>query len=256
VHNIAKEHGFFNPEGGTSVQINPGDHITIGADGNIHLSADHTDFVQAPENAHVTPAYHPNAETHVAAPHAETPIAPKVEAPAAPVVESAPSHPEAPTRPAESPTAQTVEAKTMPVTQEHPATVETRAPTAETHTPAEASTPPSPVESAVHETVTNHFGLKIPMSEPHIYADGAKHIFVYGGSPDAQADVVKQYFADPSHANNIIYGTDTRGAYRIPWHVAEGKVFPGAPIRTSGFLGFFKSFMKAPEPDELEKIIQ
>ena len=96
VRELAEQHGFFHTDHGTSVQINLHDHMNIGTDGNIHLSADHTDFVQAPADAHVTPAYHPEAH---AVPHAETKTMPMARQPEHPItiesnVPTAEPHPE------------------------------------------------------------------------------------------------------------------------------------------------------------------
>lgn len=115
----------------------------------------------------------------------------------------------------------------------------------------------NPVHTGTYETPlgTNEFGLTIPADEPHIYADaGDAHLFVYGGSPAEQAETIQTYLA--AHPNGIIYGTDDTGTYRIPFHLLEGKVTAGLPVRTSGFLGFFSSWMKAPGPDEFAKIIK
>ncbi len=73
VHQIAADpkHGFFNPDG-TSVLINPGTHMTIGADHQIHLSGPGmADIVKAAEHAPTTPAYHPET-LHVKSPDAYT----------------------------------------------------------------------------------------------------------------------------------------------------------------------------------------
>jgi hypothetical protein len=252
VHNIAKEHGFFNANG-TSVQINLHDHMTIDGNGNLNLSVGNDHFIHAPVDAPTTPAYHP--EVHVV-PH-------QAEAPA--------THPEPPiSHPTET---APVETKTMPVAPEHPSYVEETKTTPmapenpiviENHPAAEPPATNHPDWSTAHQgeyhetvnSIVNHYGLEVPTSEPHLYADSAKHIFVFGGSSEEQAKTIGDYFADPAHANNIIYGTDSQGVYRIPWHVVEGKIFPGAPVRTSGFLGFFSSFMKAPGPDELKQLIK
>lgn len=115
----------------------------------------------------------------------------------------------------------------------------------------------NPVHTGTYETPpgTNEFGLAVPAGEPHIYADsGGAHLFVYGGSPAEQAVTVREYLA--AHPNGIIYGADDAGAHRIPFYLLEGKVAAGLPVRTSGFLGFFSSWMKAPGPDEFAKIIK
>lgn len=58
VHRIAADpaRGFFNADG-TSVRIDLGSHMTVGADGEIHLN----EIIKAPTGAPVTPAFHPEA---------------------------------------------------------------------------------------------------------------------------------------------------------------------------------------------------
>ena len=115
----------------------------------------------------------------------------------------------------------------------------------------------NPVHTGTYETPlgTNEFGLTIPVDEPHIYADsGNTRLFVYGGSSAEQAETIQKYLA--AHPNDIIYGTDDTGTYRIPFHLLEGEVTAGLPVRTSGFFSFFSSWMKAPEPSEFAKIIK
>ncbi len=115
----------------------------------------------------------------------------------------------------------------------------------------------NPVHTGTYETPlgTNEFGLTIPADEPHIYADsGNTRLFVYGGSSAEQAETIQKYLA--AHPNDIIYGTDDTGTYRIPFHLLEGEVTAGLPVRTSGFFSFFSSWMKAPEPSEFAKIIK
>jgi len=84
VHQIASDpqHGFFNADG-TSVQINPDDHIFIAADGQVHVSHDfyNSGSVQAPEGAPVTPAYSPEVAAAPVAPEAIAP-SPEVAPPA------------------------------------------------------------------------------------------------------------------------------------------------------------------------------
>lgn len=117
----------------------------------------------------------------------------------------------------------------------------------------------APPESAVDEQsnvpTPNQFGLTIPTTESHLYADpGSKHLFVYGGSPAERANAILEYLT--KNPQSVVFSADDSGKYRIPWYLVEGKMTPGAPMRTSGFFGFFSSFMKAPEPEEFEKIIK
>ena len=110
------------------------------------------------------------------------------------------------------------------------------------------------VHAAITPAVTNHFGLEVPLAEPHIYAGpDAKHLFVFGGTPAAQADSIQQYLS--AHPKDIIYGTDAANKYRIPYFLGpDGKVTAGLPVRVSNFFGF-SSWMKAPRPEDFKKII-
>lgn len=222
VHQIAADpqHGFFHPDG-TSVLIEPNAHMTIDAAGQIHMS-DSISAIQAPEGMPVTPAYHPTeALVHTEASPAHPVTAPPSEAHAAPIVET-PTH----LHPVETPVAP--------------------------HSPAAGGAP-----TASHEIITNRFDLQIPVSEAHIYADpSATHLFVYGGSSEAQANAVQKYLM--LHPHSVVYGTGTyeTHAYRIPYKLVGGKATAEYPVQTRGFLGFFKSWMKAPGPNDLKKLIQ
>lgn len=115
----------------------------------------------------------------------------------------------------------------------------------------------NPVHTGTYEPPPgiNEFGLTIPADEPHIYADSEDaHLFVYGGSSQERANTILEYLT--KHPDKIVYGSDDNGAHRIPFYLLEGKVTAGLPVRTNGFLGFFSSWMKAPEPDEFAKIIK
>ncbi|MHB1769676.1 MAG: hypothetical protein ACYCPH_01175 [Minisyncoccota bacterium] len=109
---------------------------------------------------------------------------------------------------------------------------------------------------AITPSVTNHFGLEVPLTEPHIYTGpDAKHLFVFGGTPATQADSIQHYLSE--HPKDIVYGTDATDSYRVPYYLGpDGKVTAGLPVRTRGLLGFFSSWMKAPRPEDFKKIIQ
>lgn len=79
-HQIAADptHGFFKPDG-TSVRIDLGAHLTIGADGQLHLQTGGADVVRAAADMSTTSAYHPELTPH-AAPPPLTPLAPVHEA--------------------------------------------------------------------------------------------------------------------------------------------------------------------------------
>ncbi|MFA5942073.1 MAG: hypothetical protein WC798_00130 [Candidatus Paceibacterota bacterium] len=236
VHDIASDpkHGFFNTDGGTSVQVNMDDKLSLGADGQIHLG----DTVHAPEGAHVTPAYPPEAAASVEPP--VTPPAPEVPAP-----------------PVEAPAAPPAEAPAVPPS-ESPAAPEPPAPIEEPDLPVEAPAPEMPVadvEPAVREAITNQFGVPVAVDQPHFYADAkGEHIFVFGGSPTEKSKAVLDYLT--ANPNQTVYSSDDTGTYRVPWTLVGGEVTLGKPVETGGFLGFFKSFMGAPKPDEFGKLIK
>ena len=114
--------------------------------------------------------------------------------------------------------------------------------------------PPAPVVDK--SFVTNKFDVIVPVAEPHIYADaGGKHLFVYGGSPQNKMIAVMEYLT--KHPDKIVFSSDNNDTVRIPWRLVNGELaVAGNPVQTSGFFGFFKSFMKAPAPDEFAKIIK
>lgn len=118
-------------------------------------------------------------------------------------------------------------------------------------------TPPVTAPEANHFVVNAH-GIEVTTSEPHIYADaGKEHMFIYGGSPDQQARLIGQYFENPANANHTLYGADASNvSFRVPWHMVNGEVLPGEPVRTGGLFGFFSSFMEPPHPDEFAERIQ
>jgi len=242
VHQIASDsqHGFFNADG-TNILIDPSAHLTIGIDGQLHFAdATHLDMVHAAENMSTTPAYHP----------------------------------EAPAMPPASVEAATVSPEVAPVPIEQPFVVETPAPDASVlhdssgnvvhdsagnpvHTGTYEPSAEGSVEhtGVIPENITNHFGLSVPTNEVHFYTDpGAKHLFIYGGSPLERANAIQEYLAEKPDA--VVFSADDSGKYRIPWHLVEGKATPEMPVQTRGFLGFFKSLMKAPEPNEFEKSIK
>jgi len=249
VHQIATQHDFYNPDG-TSVLIQPDAHMSFGSGGEIHLG-DHlnSDMVQAPEGADVTQPYNPEAhvapqpETGVENPGTHTEIlyepegADNVAGPMNP--EYAAAHPEI-------------------VPPEHVSWEEFEALKQQQNASHSAIAPESYSGAQnTAESIINSHNVEVITSEPHIYADaGSKHLLVYGGSSADQARLVGEFFQNPDNANAVVYTADQTNTYRIPWTNTGGEVTPGAPVRTNGFLGFFKSFMKAPDPSEFRAIIK
>ncbi|MFA5745171.1 MAG: hypothetical protein WC887_03085 [Candidatus Paceibacterota bacterium] len=129
---------------------------------------------------------------------------------------------------------------------------EVAAHTAQVETPAQ-----QPEASTVHENiVVNSSGVEIATDEPHFYADADdKHIFAYGGaSAEEKLKAIKEYLT--THPDQTVYSADANGEHRIPWHITDKGELIGVPEKTNGILGFLKSFVKAPEPDEFVKLIK
>ncbi len=255
VHDIAADpkHQFFRADG-SSVRIASDAHMTIGARGELFLSDAGHEYQVAPAHAPVTPM------ASSAVPNAAPPMV-------------TPGELDPYFVPAQSITHQEVNPLTGLVNEQAPAPVEMAVPrptpetlispepipTIEAHdtyesTPQSETFVPS-VTAEVPHSIVNSFGIEVQTLEPHLYADSTDHIFAYGGSSAEKMKVILEYLT--KNPDKIIYASGDSGEYRIPWHLADGKVVPaGAPVQTSGFLGFFKDFMKAPSPDEFEKIIK
>ena len=287
VHTIARDsyHNFAHADG-LNVSIDPTAHMTIGADGQAHVLVGGHDFSTADYDAPTTPAYHP----HVAGAEQAATTNP---APAAsgnrldwnklPSADSAKLD------------WHSIKDASMP-TAHHDGVWQPEDNMGPNHPGEEfsfglpnespLSTHPAPVEHAIapqapaphlpEHIAVNGSGVEINITEPHIYASHvaesaapvpgqgidvmnmpmaqSEHLFVYGGDPSQRAEAIQQYLSQ--HHDKVIYSADNSNTYRIPWHWADGKVVPGTPVRTSGFLGFFSSFMKAPAPDELGKLIK
>jgi len=115
---------------------------------------------------------------------------------------------------------------------------------------------PAEVPAPAQEIITNNFGTKIPVAEPHIYA-GTEQTFSYGGTHADRMKAMLQYFRE--NPKETIIGADPSGKYRVPWHFVDGEVTPaGMPVRTRGLFGsgFLSDFMKPPGPEDLQKIIK
>ncbi|MDO8683463.1 MAG: hypothetical protein Q7N50_08280, partial [Armatimonadota bacterium] len=274
IHRIAMEHKFFTDN--TSFRVDVGAHMSADAHGNVLFNGE----IQAPAGAHMIPevpvvssAYHPETP---AAPVAEAlPNVTAAEAAEGIVITETPTGPfnvaEPFISPAEAPIAQpetAASAEVQPLPAETVITPDTTVTTgnaSESISEPLVETPPAPAaEAAATQTpapvveqgfISNQLGLKIPVAESHIYVDpAARDVFAYGGSPVERAKSMLAYLTE--NPNKVVFAADDSGKYRIPWHLVEGKLTPGAPIRTSGFFGLFSSFMKAPEPEEFAKLIK
>jgi hypothetical protein len=216
LHRLALDHKFAVHDG--SVRIDSSAKMTIDADGNVHLS----------DAKHLSGMTDAVKDMKVLHPHVP--------------METVVQH-EAPVAPAAAPEAGTVDVNAHPEAPSSASIV--------SHAPI--------IEKSV---IVNRIGLDIPVAESHIYAGAdAEHLFVYGGSPVERAKAIAGYLTQ--NPDKIVYGADNSGKYRIPWHLVDGKLeVVGAPIETQGFFNWVSSvftgnsFMKAPSPDEFEKVIK
>jgi len=237
VHQIAADpkHSFFNPDG-TSVRIDLGSHLTVNADGQLELNG----AVQAPADAPVTPAYHPEtpavaAPAIVSPPHVETVDLTAAQEEAAKHIEPMPSQ----------------DVPIPPPTTEQPLVWR------DSSGNALVDGSGNPVHAGVAEALpgANSFGIVVPETIPHIYADPtADRLFAYGGSPTERAKLVSEYLM--RNPGKIVFAADEAGAHRVPWHLVEGKVVAGPPMRTNGILGLFSTHLNPPGPEEFRKVIK
>ena len=276
VHQIAADpkHGFFHADG-TSVLIEPHAHMSFDSGGALNLSDSTHDLRWAPTHLPTTPAYHPEVSVS-AEPSAAIPEVPVISAEPVTVlpevphvsvppplfsVESAPlqniplEHTPLVSAPYEAlsfpPIETVVPSESIPVLDVIPPQ-ETVVPI-----PAEHLAPPVHVEVPVvhsEHIILNKFGVEVSTVEPHIYADDAHHLFVYGGSSAEKMNTIAEYLA--KNPKETVFNAADNGAFRIPWHMVDGKILPGEPIRTKGLFGFGASWMKPPVPSEFSKVIK
>ena len=126
--------------------------------------------------------------------------------------------------------------------------------------PAETPAPHVPVESAIPETVTNHFGLKIPTSEPHIYEvktpTGEIYRAVFGGSDEARFKFAQDFLSSPENQGTPIRFVHTVHSMlgdRIQVDELGAETTAG---HTSWLANFFAKPVEAPDPKDFEKIIK
>jgi len=244
VHDIASnpDHGFFNADG-TSVQINLGDHISIGESGQIELNG----AVHSTADAHFTSVYAP--EVHAEAPEALPTHSSQEE------LDALQRKAEEAKLDSASSDLSDIKPKvvTLP-TIEEPANYHT-VPTATVSTEAY---PLTPAEQIPVTYVENHFGIHVQMNEPHIYSSSdGKDLFVYGGSIDDQARAIDSYLKE--NPEKAVYGASNDGVDRIRYSLgAEGTKNAEQVMKESFWARFFSgnAFMSAPQPDELEQLIK
>lgn len=239
VHDLATEHGFYKPDG-ASVRIDLGDKLAIGANGNLALNGHETPITTAetppyepPRTVSFTPEGQlPNAESEMAA--AQTPTeagAPTLRAEVPPL--------EPPYPMVDVPSGKVLSGEEIPLPPNVP------------EAPA-GSTPAVPEEETAVRMVTNGHGLAIPLTEPHIYSGGTGETFVYGGTMEQRMSAMADYLRQ--HPSDTVIGTDESGKYRVAWGLVEGKIVPGEPLRTGGFLGLFSSLAQPPGPEDLTRM--
>lgn len=142
VHQIAADpkHAFFNTDG-TSVQINAGTQMSMGPDGEVHLSTGGHDVIKAPEDAPTTSSYPPGA----------SPSAPEV--PAAPETPVSDSGAPAETSPVSTPPEEAVSTTVIDSPNNNIAVSPNDLPIEQLHTaPIESPAPATPEIQAVKES--------------------------------------------------------------------------------------------------------
>ncbi|HCR52505.1 TPA: hypothetical protein DIV48_02535 [Candidatus Kaiserbacteria bacterium] len=260
VHQLASDpsHGFFRPDG-TSAPIGKGDILAFNTGGQIlHINPEGVAGVHAAIEAPV-PVYHPEVPT----PASAVPLPEQVVPAQDPVanIDLTPGQ-QAVQEGTQAAVTAAPPPEAMPREPEHillrdssgnPVTDSSGNPV-RSQFPEHAASIEAPIANA--EVVSNQFGLAIPVTEPHIYGDeGGQQILVYGGTPQEQLKAMQDFLI--KNPGKVVFGTDPSGKYRIPWGLVEGELSPiGQPVRTSGFFGFFSSFMEAPGADELKQLIK
>ena len=252
VHRLAESHGILRDSSGGAIVLEHS-HMTFRPDGSLEITEGehgptYVNFPENPDAPELTPVSVPEVRPEQVFPPVQT-----VEAPL-PVHEAALATPDT--------TRAMAPSDTLSSSASHDFSGRTgeRVPYgknagAGAHIPLQNASPEMLVPNT-EGIITNHFGLEVSATEPHIYAspDG-KHLFAYGGDGTAQDSVITEYLK--SHKGVVVYGTDKTGQYRVPYYQApDGSIMPGPPIRTKGILGFFSDFMKAPSPDELKNLVQ
>lgn len=235
VHKLAEEKGWYKPDG-TSVRIDLDSAMTINPEGEISVG----DHVSAPDEAPVTPAYHAEAETSHTSEVTEgkyisidDEVRQRAREFVAPLESTTPL--------SEPPRVEGVSSQTIPEVQATP-TYEA---------PVSNEAPPTNPESTV---ISNVHNIRIQTAEAHIYENDTKSLFVYGGSPEEKAKMIKEYLR--THQDAVIYAEGAK-ATRVPWYLTQGVIITeGQPVSEKSFFGIFSTLMKAPSPDDLEKFIK
>lgn len=222
VHQIAADpkHGFFHADG-TSVRIDSHAQMTVGSDGEIHLSEAGHDILKASPHMPTTPAYPPSAsdlsQPEVFAPHPITPpadvsVLPKEVAPVLPV-----PHEAAPLAATPHHESVAVEKSSVPApdssvlhdgeggvvhdgegnpvhTGAYEAPHETQAPVVE-HTASAPEQPASPPALSLEHTAPfiNAHDLSIDPAGGHVFQDTSGAVLAYGNDYSAQFAAAEEY---------------------------------------------------------------
>ncbi|MFA6279036.1 MAG: hypothetical protein WCS97_02950 [Candidatus Paceibacterota bacterium] len=254
VHRIAMDskHGFFNADG-TSVQINPDDHLTILPDGQIHIENDATDYnlpTHAPEGAHITPAYHPEVPVSSVVESSTPDMYAQVHEKAAEARASLPNDIEDAAKSARDYQA------AHPSVEQSVSHVETPTTPIENHT----QTPEAPNVPEMQTFVTSVDHVSISSEAPAIYQaqapTGETYLVAYGGSDEARYNFIQDFLTHPenqgksirfAHTVSSLFGSrvqvDELGAQTAAGH-------------TSWFTGFFSKPIELPDPKNFEKLIK
>lgn len=104
--------------------------------------------------------------------------------------------------------------------------------------------------------VVNKFDLTVPLAEPHVYAGptGEKAVYAFGGDKKARLEAIYEYLS--SHPTDTVIAADETEKYRAIWSMKDGKMTSSEPLKKTGFLGIFNTFLSPPEPGELTKLIK
>ena len=124
-----------------------------------------------------------------------------------------------------------------PAPAEHMSTIETQA--------------PAPVINK--DFIMNSFDVRVPVAEPHLYADSVGNTLAFGGSHEEQMKFITDYLK--AHTDSVVQGVDAE-SHRVPFTLVGDKVVAGPALRTSSFLGLFSGFAQVPGPEEFKNIIK
>ncbi|MHB8660594.1 MAG: hypothetical protein ACYC75_01460 [Minisyncoccota bacterium] len=231
VHVIAKDpqHDFFHEVDGTNVRIDPTAHLTISADGQLHLGdATHPDMVHAVDDMGATHPYHPEANV----PHEATVLPhPPVEVPPAPPYAPPPPLPPAAIEQGAVPTPDSSVVHNSagnPLLNDsgQPIHMGTHQPEHEAHAAPEA---PHPPEVSGHFKV-NALGCPVDVSHAIAYHDAQGNIIIFGGSLEDRAKEALKLVTKDHKA--VVYFDSTRpagpfGLFSIH-HISKAYWFEGS----------------------------